>query len=91
MQIALAHWTVGHLVSTAGICSSNGPKWSTAGFGDRHSAKVNGALGQGVTSARYRREFFRVKTVLPILSHLKWSELKRLRPGKVWRFVTDAS
>jgi poly-gamma-glutamate capsule biosynthesis protein CapA/YwtB (metallophosphatase superfamily) len=69
-----------------GVCV--GP--DTSGFGDRRIAKVNGALVRGVTSARYRREFFWVKTVLPILAHLKWSELKGLRPGRVWRFLRAA-
>jgi len=63
----------------------------TSGFGDRRIAKVNGVLARGVTSARYRREFFWVKTVLPILAHLKWSELKGLRPGRVWRFLRSAA
>ncbi|MCX5676520.1 MAG: CapA family protein [Planctomycetota bacterium] len=62
----------------------------TSGFGDRRIAKVNGVLARGVTSARYRREFFWVKTVLPILAHLKWSELKGLRPGRLLRFLRSA-
>jgi poly-gamma-glutamate synthesis protein (capsule biosynthesis protein) len=41
------------------------------GFGTRHLAHVNHALAQGVTRGRYRRESFWVKTVLPVLAHLK--------------------
>jgi poly-gamma-glutamate capsule biosynthesis protein CapA/YwtB (metallophosphatase superfamily) len=63
----------------------------TTGFGDHRIAKVNAILARGITRARYRREFFRVKTVQPILSHLKWSELKRLRPGKVCHFLRSVA
>jgi poly-gamma-glutamate synthesis protein (capsule biosynthesis protein) len=54
-----------------------------SGFGNRVVARANRALARGVTPARYRREYFWVKTVLPILSHLRWSRLKRLRLSKV--------
>jgi|WetSurMetagenome_2_1015567.scaffolds.fasta_scaffold06156_5 poly-gamma-glutamate capsule biosynthesis protein CapA/YwtB (metallophosphatase superfamily) len=54
-----------------------------SGFGDRVVARANRALAQGVTLARYRRAFFWAKTVLPTVSHLRWSELKRLRPSKI--------
>ena len=50
-----------------------------SGFGAKRIARANKALSRGVTPARYRREYFRVKTIKPILDHLRWSELKRLR------------
>lgn len=62
----------------------------TSGFGDRRIARANWALARGVTAARYRREYFWVKAVLPILAHLKWSELKGLRPGRLLRFLRSA-
>ena len=62
-----------------------------SGFGARRLARVNRALTRGVTLARYRREYFWVKTVLPALAHLKWSELKGLRLGKVWKFLKTAT
>jgi poly-gamma-glutamate synthesis protein (capsule biosynthesis protein) len=63
----------------------------TSGFGERRITRVNRTLALGVTPAQYRRESFWVKTVLPILAHLKWSELKGLRPGRVWRFLRSAA
>ena len=59
----------------------------TSGFGDRRIARVNRALARGVTPARYRREYFWVKVLRPALAHLKGSNLKRLRPRKVWKFL----
>ena len=58
-----------------------------SGFGDRRLDRVNRALARGVTLGRYRREHFRVKTLRPALAHLRWSNLKRLSPGKVWKFL----
>jgi poly-gamma-glutamate synthesis protein (capsule biosynthesis protein) len=49
------------------------------GFGQRRIDKANRALARGVTARRYRREHRRVKTYGPILSHLRWSELTKLR------------
>ena len=43
-------------------------------------AKINRMLGRCLDEQRYRRERFRVRVVKPILSHLRWSELKKLRP-----------
>ena len=57
------------------------------GFGDRRIALVNRALARGVTLRRYRWEFFRVKTLRPALEHLRWSNIKRLSPRKVWKFL----
>ena len=63
----------------------------TGGFGARRIARANQALARGVTPGRYRREYFRVKTLLPLLAHLKWSELKRLRPAGIKRFLGSAA
>jgi poly-gamma-glutamate capsule biosynthesis protein CapA/YwtB (metallophosphatase superfamily) len=61
-----------------------------SGFGDRRIAKASRALARGVTPGRYRREYFWIKTGRPILQHLRWSSLKRLRPGKVVHFLKNA-
>ena len=54
-----------------------------SGWGDRCLCKVNRFLDQGVTPKRYRREKFRIHTIKPILSHLRWSELRRTRPKHI--------
>ncbi len=51
-----------------------------SGWGYRCLRKVNRFLAQGVTPKRYRHEEFRIRTIKPILSHLRWSELRRTRP-----------
>ncbi len=50
-----------------------------SGFGTRRIDRANKALARGVTPTRYRREYFRVKTIKPVLDHLRWSNLTRLR------------
>ena len=50
-----------------------------SGLGQRRIAKTRRAIARGVTLRRYRREHLRVKTLKPILDHLRWSKLKRLR------------
>ena len=62
-----------------------------SGFGQRRIAKANRALARGVTLARYRREYFWVKTGWPVLKHLRWSSLKRLRPGQLIHFLRNAA
>ena len=52
-------------------------------FARRRIDRGNRKLARGVTPKRYRREHLRVKTLKPILAHLRWSELKRLRPRHV--------
>jgi poly-gamma-glutamate synthesis protein (capsule biosynthesis protein) len=52
----------------------------------RHLARVNRRLARGVTPGHYRREHLRVKTLIPLLQHLRWRELKRLR----WRNLQNA-
>ena len=54
-----------------------------SGFGDRRIARANRALAAGVTLKRYRRQHLWVKTIRPILQHLRWSHLKRIRPRTV--------
>lgn len=51
-----------------------------SGWGDRCLRKVNRFLAQGVTPKRYRREEFHIHKIKPILSHLRWSELRRTCP-----------
>ncbi len=51
-----------------------------SGFGERRIDRAGRALARGVTLRRYRREHLWVKTLLPVLAHLRWSELKRIRP-----------
>jgi poly-gamma-glutamate synthesis protein (capsule biosynthesis protein) len=48
--------------------------------GRRRLAKVNGFLAHGVTPERYQREAFRVNRIHPVLSRLRWSNIRRLRP-----------
>lgn len=50
------------------------------GFGQRRIDRAARALARGVTLRRYRWEHLWVKTLVPILAHLRWSELKRIRP-----------
>ena len=52
----------------------------TSGWGKQCIRSVNHYLRKGVTPERYNRECFRVKILNPILSYLKWSKLRRLRP-----------
>lgn len=54
-----------------------------SGFGQRRLDRVARALARGVTSSRYRREHLWVKTILPTLRHLRWTELRHLRPRHV--------
>jgi hypothetical protein len=56
-------------------------------FGSRRIARVQRAIVQGVSPARYRREHLWVKTVVPILKHLRWSELKKARPSQFHRMI----
>jgi len=58
-----------------------------SGFGERRIARANRALARGVTLRRYRREHLWVKTLRPILSHLRWSGLRALRWGNVRKAV----
>jgi poly-gamma-glutamate capsule biosynthesis protein CapA/YwtB (metallophosphatase superfamily) len=58
----------------------------TTGAGETHLRRVNRRLTRGVTPGRYRREHLRVKTLIPLLQHLRWRELKRLR----WRNIRNA-
>ena len=46
-------------------------------------AKVNRMLERGSDEALFQREKFRVRVVKPILSHLRWSELKKLRLDQI--------
>jgi poly-gamma-glutamate capsule biosynthesis protein CapA/YwtB (metallophosphatase superfamily) len=52
-------------------------------FGQRRIVKVNRALERGVTDRRYRRQSLWVNTIRPILQHMRWSQLKRIRPRHV--------
>jgi poly-gamma-glutamate synthesis protein (capsule biosynthesis protein) len=61
------------------------------GFGRERLGRATRALARGVTLGRYRREYFWTKTVVPLLAHLRWSSLKRLRPRKVLEFLTGAA
>ena len=51
------------------------------GWGEKCIAKVNGLLASGVDRKTYDREAFWVNKVKPILSHLNWQGLKKIRPG----------
>lgn len=51
-----------------------------SGIGSRRIARANKAIAKGVTLSAYRREHFRVKTVLPSIQKLHWSRWGKLRP-----------
>jgi Bacterial capsule synthesis protein PGA_cap len=57
------------------------------GFGSRRIEKASRAIVRGVSPARYRREHLWVKTIVPILKHLRWSELKKARPGQLRKMI----
>ena len=52
-----------------------------SGWAEKCIKKVNGLLADGVTQKAYNREAFRVNKILPVLSHLRWQNLKKIRPG----------
>lgn len=59
-------------------------------WGRRRLEKVRRAVAHGVTPARYRREHLWVKTIKPLVLHLRWSSLKKLRLHhfrKAWQRV----
>jgi poly-gamma-glutamate synthesis protein (capsule biosynthesis protein) len=51
-----------------------------SGRGDRYLQKANNYLNKGITTKQYQRETLRVCTINPILAHLHWSQLHRVRP-----------
>jgi len=53
----------------------------TSGRGERYLVTANQLLNRGISPFRFRREAFRVRTLLPILSQLRWEKLRRIRPG----------
>jgi hypothetical protein len=57
------------------------------GFVSRRIDKANRAIVRGVSPARYRRQHLWVKTILPILKHLQWSELKKARPSQLRKMI----
>lgn len=57
-----------------------------SGFGRRWIDRLNRSLEREVTPRRYRWERFRVNTLRPTLSYLRWSRLKTLR----WRQCRNA-
>jgi len=57
----------------------NSIRIETSGWGDHCLKQVNQLLTRGVTERRYRSEAFRVLKLMPILSHLRWSELRKMR------------
>lgn len=57
------------------------------GFGIKYIKRAKRLLNE-VTDKKYRRERFRVLTLLPILNHLKWAELKKIRLGHFKKLFT---
>lgn len=53
----------------------------TSGQGERYLHTANQLLRQEVTPCRYQRERFRIRTLRPIFSQLRWEKLRRLRPA----------
>ncbi len=61
------------------------------GFGGRRIDRVNLAVSEGVSLKRYRLEHLLVKTIKPVLQHLRWSQLRRLRPAHVRNALVKAA
>jgi len=62
----------------------------SSGWGEQCLFKVNRLLHRGISEKKYDRERFLIETVRPIVSHLRWEELRRLRPQhlrKLWRLI----
>lgn len=57
------------------------------GWGDTCISKVNHFLGKGVTPKKYKREKFLVETLKPILGHLRWSKLLKIRPSHFKKLI----
>lgn len=53
----------------------------TSGWGQQCLDKVDGRVKKGVTQKAYQRESFRITKLKPILGYLKWSNIKKIRPG----------
>ena len=53
----------------------------TSFVGDRYFRRANRLLQKGVTEKSFQREKFYIQVVKPLLSQMKWSRLKRFRPG----------
>lgn len=51
------------------------------GRGGRYIQRANRLLRKGMTEKDYRREKFYVQIVKPLLAQLRWSKMKRVRPG----------
>lgn len=51
---------------------------------------ANRAVARGVTLGRFRRQVLWVETIKPALDHLRWSELKTLRLGKLKKAFVSA-
>ncbi len=49
------------------------------GWGNKCIEMVNSLLEKGVTNKKYEREAFLVTVIKPIMKHLSWSGLKRIR------------
>ena len=87
LQVELAPGTVRVVGQVPTYDDGRAVSADRTGFGDRRIARVNRAVARGITPGQYRRERFWVKTVLPALHHLRWSELKRLRPSRLRRLA----
>lgn len=59
----------------------------TGGQGERYLERANRYLRKGITPLQFRREAFRVRTLLPILGQLRWEKLRRLRPGHLGKAI----
>lgn len=62
----------------------------TSDWGVRCLKKVNRLLSRGITDNRYKREKFNIEIFKPVISHLRWSELRRIRPDhfrKAWALI----
>lgn len=51
-----------------------------SGYGGRRIRKANHFLGRGITPSAYNWEVFHVRIIRSILVHMKWSEMRKIRP-----------
>ena len=54
-----------------------------SGWGEKHIGRLNRLVERGISLKQYRREHFRVNTIIPVLRYFRWSKLKTLR----WRHI----
>jgi len=52
-----------------------------SGHGKHYLKKADLYISKGITAAKYRRESYLAKSLLPITKQLRWDKLRRIKPG----------